>query len=128
MKKGTDYTGELVAWLARALESSPPPPGIVAYYVGLFESPDGCTAYLIGSRVFDPDDDEWACNDDYAPAEKYFPLPEKITGPRDYRRVERRVVRAVKTFLAAPENGGSSLVSAEAVAVGFDDGDLTRVK
>ena len=123
-----DYADELAAWLARAFESSPPPRGIVAYYVGLFESPDGCTAYLTGSREFDPEDDEWACNDDYAPDEKYFALPERINGPRDCRRVERRVVRAVETFLAAPENAGSFLNRASAVAVGFDGDDLVRVR
>jgi hypothetical protein len=125
---GEDFDREFAGWLRRAGESSPPPPGIVAYYVGLFESPDGSTAYLTGSREFDPEDDGWACVEDYAPREKYFALPWKVGGPGGARRVQSRVARAVKAFLASPENRDSFLAGATAVAVGFDDGDLVRVK
>lgn len=123
-----DFEKEFAGWLGRAIEASPPPSGIVAYYVGLFESPGGSVAHLTGSRGFDPEDDGWACDEDYAPSEKYFALPWKISGPRDSRRVQSRVVRAVKAFLASPENRDTFLSAAAAVAVGFDDGDLVRVK
>lgn len=121
------YREEFAAWLARVSRRSPPR-GVVAYYVGLFETPEGCTAYLVGSREFDPEDDGWACDDFYAPREKYLPLPEKVDNIRDARRVRRRVARAVEEFLAAPENRDSFLARAEPLAVGFDDGDLLRVK
>ena len=48
-------------WLSNVSGSERPRTQIVAFNVGLFESPDGFVAYLIGSSAYDPVDDDWAC-------------------------------------------------------------------
>lgn len=118
---------DFVAWLSRVRRSSPPPDGIAAYNFGLFESVDSYMAYLIGSRDYDPDDEDWACAEDYAPDEKYFPLPEDLTAGKDWRSVQREVARLVRQYLKSPEASGSFLAAATAVTVGFDDGNLERI-
>ena len=114
-------------WLRRISQSSPPPDDIAAHYFGLFESDGGYTAYLSGSREYDPGDDDWACREDYVPAEKYFVLREGFTAGTDWREVQRAVVGLVRRFIESPGSSGSFLAGASAVAVGFDDGDLERV-
>ena len=118
---------EFVAWLRRVAESSPPPAGIAAYNFGLFESRDGYVAYLTGSREYDPEDDDWACRQDFVPAEKYFDLSGAFDGGATWHEVLHNVVGMVKRFLGSPEFPGSFLSGASAVTVGFDDGDLERV-
>ena len=116
------------SWLRRVRDNSPPAKNIAAYNFGIFESESGYTVYLVGSREYDPDDDDWACNADYAPSEKYFELPESYTGRKRWQGVQREVVRLVKRFLESPESEGSFLRAATAITVGFDDGSLERVK
>ena len=120
------YKG-FAAWLRRVAESSPPPGGMVAYNFGLFESTEGYMAYLTGSREYDPEDDGWACREDYVPDEKYFDLSEAFDTGANWREVLPNVVGMVKRFVESPEVAGTFLSGASAVTVGFDDGDLERV-
>lgn len=118
---------EFAAWLRRVAESSPPPASIVAYNVGLFESTGGYMAYLTGSREYDPVDDDWACREDYTPAERYFDLSGAFKVGAAYRKVRGEVAGMLKRFVESPESSGFFLSGASAVTVGFDDGDLERV-
>jgi hypothetical protein len=118
---------EFAAWLRRVAGSSPPPAGIAAYNFGLFESKDGYVAYLTGSREYDPEDDDWACRQDFVPAEKYFDLRDAFDAGAAWGEVLQIVVGMVKRFVESPEFSGSFLSGASAVTVGFDDGDLERV-
>ncbi|MCJ8314226.1 MAG: hypothetical protein HRU38_18915 [Saccharospirillaceae bacterium] len=49
---------EIEAWLNNINER----PDVVAINIGLIESTNGFQAYMIGSKVYDINDDEWACN------------------------------------------------------------------
>ena len=118
---------EFAAWLRRVGQSSPPPEGIAAYNFGLFESEGGYVAYLTGSREYDPEEDDWACREDYVPAEKYFELRDLCAAGADWREAQHEVADMVKRFVQSPDSSGSFLCGASAVAVGFDDGDLERV-
>jgi hypothetical protein len=118
---------EFAAWLRRVARSSPPPEGIAAYNFGLFESEGGYVAYLTGSREYDPEDDDWACREDYTPAERYVDLRGAFDEGATWREVQHGVVGMIKRFVESPEFSDSFLSGASAVTVGFDDGDLERV-
>ena len=121
-----DYK-DLAGWLERVSQSSPPPEDIVAYNFGIFESEGGYTLHLIGSREYDPDNDDWACREDYVPVEKYFELPKSFGNGGDWRGVQHKVVGLIKRFIGSSEPTGSPFTRASAITVGFDDGDLERV-
>jgi len=88
------------AWLEEVCASEKPGSDIVAYNFGLFEGENGYMAYLIGSTEYDEEDPDRACNEDFVPKRKYF---------------------------SAPERQASFLSTAQAITVGFDDGDLVKV-
>ena len=117
-----------VEWLERVRENSPPSASIVAYNFGIFESTDGYIVYLSGSHSFDPGDDDWTCNRDYIPTEKYFHLPASFSKNKNWQEIQQNVVGLVKEFLASPEFAESFLRSSIAITVGFDDGEIERVK
>ena len=113
-------------WIERAGKTVPPK-GIVAFNFGIFETPNGHSIYLTGSREYDPGSDDWACNQDYVPEEKYFALP-KDTHTREWQDVLEEVVQFIDRFVKAPEFSESLLASAVAITAGFDDGNLRRIK
>ncbi|WP_420346006.1 hypothetical protein [Pelagibius sp.] len=118
----------LKAWLGRVVEAECPPTTVIAFNLGLFETEEGCCAYLTGARRFDPDDDDWACDEAFTPSERYFPLDRTPTGSEDWGYVRQQVIEALKAFLVSDVGRHSFLAKAEAVTVGFDDGDLFRVQ
>lgn len=113
-------------WLAGIVAAEHPPADVIAFNVGLFQTDSGYTAYLTGSRAYDPDDDDWACDEAYAPTERYCPLPAATKGAT-WKDIHDRIAEELRTFLASPVGQASFLGRATAVTVGFDDGDLVRV-
>ncbi len=119
--------GVVTAWLRRMSSAEAPPASVVAFNVGLFETEDGFSAYLAGAERYDPDDGNWACDEAFTPRERHVALPLR-RGDVEWRRVLDLVAGAVRGFLGSTDGAGSFLAKAQAVTVGFDDGDLVRVK
>ena len=120
-------TAEVIsAWLGRVCSAERPPEPVVAYNVGLFESKSGYTAYLVGANRYDETDGDWACRASFTPRERYQPLPAGEFG--SWEEAHAAVVGAVRGFLDSQPGRESFLGRAVAVTVGFDDGELERVK
>jgi hypothetical protein len=115
-------------WIATISLSSPPPMNIAAFNIGLFETPDGYKAYLTGSKDYDPNDDDWACQEDYSPEQRYFELPPDFIFGKDWQEIEEGMVEMVKKFLVSAEGSENIFSTSQVVTVGFDDGVLIRVK
>lgn len=116
---------QIGVWLSHVCRGEVPPDDIRAFNVGLFQAESGFTAYLIGSRSYDADDDDWACNVDFEPQQKYCLLVGANSEAWDI--VLRMVIDAVREFVASDAGRDCFLARAEAVCVGFDDGELTRI-
>ena len=119
---------DFVSWLERIGTSPPRPQAIAAYNFGIFESESGYVVYLVGANKYDPEDDDWACSQDYVPREKYFNLPKSFPGRKKWAGVQREVAGFVKQFIKSPVFENSFLARASAITVGFDDGELQRVR
>jgi hypothetical protein len=72
--------------------------------------------------------DARACNDDWAPTEKYLELSEHRSAEKDWQEVLRDIVDLLRRYTQSTEFPESFLANATAITVGFDDGDLARVK
>lgn len=116
------------AWLKRVTETEEPPESIVAFNLGLFQTADGYSAYLTGTDHFSDDDDDWACDEKFTPKERYLSLPTMAVKGKKWKLVLTKTVAAVKGFLSTSTSKASFIGRAQAIAVGFDDGDLVRVK
>lgn len=119
---------KFAAWIERVSLSSPPPSDISVFNVGLFETPSGYTAYLGGFKEYDSDDDDWACEADYFPKEKYLELPHSFVSGKDWESVEKGMVTMIKELLLSTKKSVNILTIATILTVGFDDGTLTRLK
>lgn len=117
----------VASWLARVGSSETPPRSVIAFNVGLLQTAEGYSAYLIGSASYDAESDDWACNEAFSPAERYLPLPEAEYPFATWEVALTAVSAAVRSALESPAVRESFLGRAHAITVGFDDGDLQRV-
>ncbi len=119
------FAKSLTEWLLRISATEDPPKSVVAYNVGLFETPDGFSAYLAGCDHYAKDNNDWACEVTFTPEEGYFPIAAGTFN--GWEEVQAAVVGATREFLRSPAGRETFLAKANAVTVGFDDGNLTRV-
>ncbi len=122
----TPFAKSFAEWLERVGTGKKPPKSIVAYNIGLFETEDGFSAYCTGAESYDEDDSEWACEESLTPKERYFPIPAGTF--KTWKQAHAGIVKITRDFLASEVGKRTFFSKAQAVAVGFDDGDLERVK
>lgn len=112
-------------WLDSILATEKPDKDIIAYWFGIFESTDGYQIYLIGAKIFDENDDDWACNVDFAPQNKYLIIGQNEV---DWQAILEKTKKYLTDYLQLPIVKNSFLDKSTAIACGFDNGDLFRLK
>jgi hypothetical protein len=122
-----DLYKRFVSWIERINQSDEIPANLCAFNFGLFESEKGYLMYLIGAESYDETDDDWAVEENFAPTEKYFELGVDTSDKR-WQEIEELAASLLSEFIKSETFQQSFLSKAEFITVGFDDGDLTRVK
>ncbi|MGQ7947569.1 hypothetical protein [Flavobacterium sp. WC2509] len=112
-------------WLDQILKTEKPNADIQAYYFGILETEDGYETYLVGSEEFDEEDEDWACNTDFEPKNKYLTLGQNGV---DWELILADVKKNIENYIQSPNFKNSFLEKAKAIATGFDGGDLFRIK
>lgn len=121
-------------WIDSIIREEKPDKKIIAYGFGIFETPScssGFAVYLFGAETYDPDDDDWAAGSgDYTPNDElmYLYLPEPEFKNLKWDKVQELVEKEVKKFIASEKFKSSFFERADAIVVGFDDGELVRLK
>ncbi len=99
-------------------------PDIAAINIGLIQTETDYQAYLIGSFEYDQDDDDWACNEDFVPSQKYLTLPN--SAELSWQDVQNQITQIVSQILLTHSN--NILTYSPVVTVGFDGAELIRIK
>ena len=115
-------------WLDRIDHNENIPSTVTAFNIGIFEQDGGYCLYLTGSDVYDADDDDWACDVDFEPAEKYLPLAGPDIKSMEWEEFQNMIVEIVSDYLDTVVKKGASIFADRVVTVGFDDGELVRIK
>lgn len=85
----------------------------------------GYKLYMTGVKVYTPDDDDWASDVDFFPANGYSPWL-NMPIEDDWERQLNEVADMLRSIIA--EYPDIPLWRNRVVAYGFDDGDLIRLK
>lgn len=101
--------------------------GIVAFNIGIFETEESYALHLTGSKTYDPDDDDWACNEDFKADEKYLELPKSEFSEQDWQDFQSLVKVMVDKYLELHAQNEKSIFYHKIVTIGFDEGDLVVV-
>ena len=113
-------------WLASVAPRSPLE-GVVAYNFNIAQSSESFVVELVGSSYYDAADPDWACDETWTSRPSEFQSSYAVSGEA-WEPFLREVFGAVKSFLVSGAGAASSLARAEAVTVGFVDGELLVVK
>lgn len=120
-------TNLIKEWVLRVQRQDQPSSEIKAFNFGLIETEKGYTTYLIGAKSYSEEDDDWACEEDYVPSERYLVLP-KDNVPSGWSEVQATIAQVLVELLRDEALEGTFLSTAEFITTGFDDADLTKVK
>ena len=112
-------------WLNTIILKEKPSNDIVAYYFGIIETTNGFEVYLTGSKIFDEEDEDWACNVDFVPKDKYYKIEYETD---EWEFVLKLVQQMLEGYVQTKDFAGSFLENSIAIAYGFDGGDLYRIK
>jgi hypothetical protein len=118
---------EFVEWLERINQLEEISADLSAFNLGLFETSDGYSAYITGANIYDAEDDDWRCEQDFVPKEKYFPFP-RFFKSKHWSEILQLAINFVSRFMNSTNFETSFLSKVEAITVSFDDGDVHRVK
>ena len=114
-------------WILRVENQDPPSKEIKAFNFGLLETENGYSSYLIGTKTYSEIDDDWACDEDYTPSERYLNIP-KENMPSGWAELQETFAQELIGIINSEELKSSFLSTAEFITTGFDDGELTKVK
>ena len=119
---------EFAHWLDDLLENNDMPEETKAFCFNLYEESDEDHIYgaqLIAAGEYDPEDKEgeWACDEVWSCEENIFTVETSDEDDTGWAHAQELIKEMVEEYL---KNGkyADILSSAEAVAIGFVDGDL----
>ena len=123
-----EMTDSIGRWVQRIAKQENVPSDIVALNFGMFESIGGhCYClYLIGSRQYDANNDDWAGFKHFEPDDKYLIIPYMYSFAPSHEQFQNDVVRILKECMSNADV--SRLFDGRVVTAGFDDGNLVRIK
>ncbi|WP_272991198.1 hypothetical protein [Spongiibacter tropicus] len=101
------------------------PVHIVAFNINIYECP--FSIEVIGSSEFAADDEDWACNEDWAPKSRTISVSTKIFG-NSWEEAQSTILAMAKQYFHSSSKNAHKLKAAKAFAVGFVDGDLSYVQ
>lgn len=109
-------------WLLEIEKEENIPVDIVAISFNLYE-PYGLE--VVGSKWFDKNDEDWACEEDFVPQKRHCPTL-KISDEIIWVQVLEAIIFILKELLA--EHPKMQLFQVKYIAVGFVDGNLHILK
>ncbi len=115
------------SWMNRIDTSETINRKIIAFNFGIFKSEEAYTVYLIGSSKYDINDDDWSCNVEFEPKEKYLSLG-KHSSNRSWQEIASIVKSGVEEFIRSRLSPLTFLHTAEYLTVGFDEGELVKIE
>ena len=113
-------------WLVEFNNKEIIPKNIEALNFGLFESENNFILYLIGSENYDENDDDWATEVDYEPKNKYLTLVNSKN--QGWEEILKEVEISILEVLTSNNFQNSIFEKIKNITIGFDDGDLIKIK
>jgi hypothetical protein len=113
----------LSKWLDTAL-SDDVPSDIVAFNFNLYEEP--FRVDLVGATYYSAKDSDWACEEAFVPEPRFFDFPARGM-PKLWQEKLTFARVLLEECVGNSSTSGERLRAAQAVTVGFVDGDLIRI-
>lgn len=116
-----------IEWLENSNEFENVDNSIIGFNFGLIETTNGFEMYLIGSKTFDKDDEDWATNVDFEPKQKYFQFGKEFSANKDWQDILKISEKLIRNYVDSEKFKTSLFANAKGITTGFDDGNLTLI-
>ncbi|MFI4853005.1 MAG: hypothetical protein ACIAZJ_28155 [Gimesia chilikensis] len=121
-----DFNEDFNNWLTTALAEDIPD-DVAAFHFNLYESAgDEEIRFgidLVGAGCFDPEDDDWACDEVWTPEQRMLYIPLEASGT-EWEACLSRIKSLIQNYLNREQGPAEKLKSGTAVGIGFVDGDI----
>ena len=114
---------DFLEWLDSQLESDIPD-SIIAFNINIYESPFNIE--IVGSNEYDPEDEDWACNEDWVPQNRMTSVSQSIFG-ESWNEAKNNILKMARAYIGSSSRNVGKLRAATAFTVGFVDGNLKHV-
>ena len=114
---------DFIDWLDCQLDEEIPN-NIIAFNINIYESPFNIE--IVGSTKYDPEDEDWACNEDWTPQSRLSQVSKNLFG-NTWEVAESKILSLAKGYIKSNAKNTSKLKTASAFTVGFIDGNLKHV-
>lgn len=115
-------------WIKEISSKEILPEDIQALNFGIFESENGYTVYLTGSNEYDAAADDWACNEDFVPNNRYLEFDQKEVSMLDWKEFLNLIVDSLRNIISLENYSEYKILNVANITSGFDDGDLVKLK
>ncbi len=115
-------------WIENINEIETVDNSIIGFNFGLFETTNGFEMYLIGSKTFDKDDEDWATNVDFEPKQKYFQFGKEFSADKNWQEILKISETLIFNYVSSEKFKTSIFANAKGITTGFDEGNLTIIK
>lgn len=119
-----DSESSFITWLDGQLDECGRD-SVVAFIINIYDTP--FEIELIGSHEFDPEDEDWACNEDWVPMNRTVEVSNHLFG-RSWEDAQKQLVIFAKSYLSSGSNNVQKIKAAKAFTIGFVDGELVCIK
>ncbi|MBU2709209.1 hypothetical protein KCM76_24655 [Zooshikella marina] len=115
---------DFIDWLDGQLNEKIPDE-ITAFNINIYESPFNIE--IVGSSKFDPEDEDWACNENWIPRNRKMSVSSSLFGD-SWEEAQENIIAMAKKYLQSNSKNVNKLKAAKAFAIGFVDGNLSYVQ
>lgn len=114
-------------WINRIDDKEFIPKSVKAFNFGIIKSENDYQTYIVGTNNYDTENDDWACEEDFTPKEKYLSLgagSEKW----NWQEIQSIVKNGIEEFIETRISPLTFVHKAEYLTTGFDDGELLKIE
>ncbi len=112
------------SWLNQLFVKYPVPETVTVFHFGIYDSRNGYNIYIHGCSEYDEQFDDWCNTDVYSPKDCEISISDISIKNLLYENFQKDIVSIVRQYISS----NVSPLSNKIVAVGFDDGELTRIQ
>jgi len=114
-------------WINRIDDKEQIPQSVKAFNFGIIETESDYQVYLVGTKSYDTNNDDWACEEVFIPKERYLSLG--VDSKKwNWEEIQSIVKTGIEQFIETRISPLTFVHSAEYLTIGFDDGELERIK
>lgn len=114
-------------WINRIDDKEVIPKSVKAFNLGIIETENDYQLYLVGTNNYDTENDDWACEEDFIPKEKYLSLGAD-SKKWNWQEIQSIVKNGIEEFIGTRISPLTFVHKAEYLTTGFDDGELLKIE